>query len=281
MVHRQRRDDDFLRLAEAAGDPLVDLFQCGEEVGVREHRPLGDAGRAAGVLQEGNVVVGDRDRLERGEFALLERPSQRNCARQVPVRHHFFNALDREIEQPALRCRHHVADLRGDDVLDGRVADDFLQGGGEILEDDDRLGPGILELCFELARREQRIDIDHRHAGPQDAEEHHRVLQQIRHHDGDPVALLQSAQLLQVAGERLRHLVESAETQVFAEIAERRLVRVLADRLVEEIEDGSVAGDVDIGGDAGRVAFQPDAFSHVGCRTGIAPIFAASLEPRS
>ena len=43
------------------------------------------------------------------------------------------------------------------------------QRGGEVLEDDDRLGAGILELVLELARRVERIDVHHRHAGAQDA----------------------------------------------------------------------------------------------------------------
>jgi hypothetical protein len=38
----------------------------------------------------------------------------------------------------------------------------LLQRRGEVLEDDDRLGAGILELVLELARRIERIDVDHR-----------------------------------------------------------------------------------------------------------------------
>jgi hypothetical protein len=42
--------------------------------------------------------------------------------------------------------------LAGDDVLDRRVLADLLQRAGEILEDDNGLRTGILELVLQLAR---------------------------------------------------------------------------------------------------------------------------------
>ena len=42
-------------------DPRRRLLHVGDEVAVREHRALGHAGGAAGVLQEGDVVRGDLD----------------------------------------------------------------------------------------------------------------------------------------------------------------------------------------------------------------------------
>ena len=44
----------------ARGDPRADLLHVGDHVRVGQHRALGDAGGAAGVLQEGDVVVPDR-----------------------------------------------------------------------------------------------------------------------------------------------------------------------------------------------------------------------------
>ena len=66
---------------------------------------------------------------------------------------------------------------------------DLLQRAGEVLEDDDRLGAGVLQLVLELARRVQRIDVHDRHAGAQDAEQRDRVLQQVGRHDRDALAL--------------------------------------------------------------------------------------------
>ena len=68
-------------------------------------------------------------------------------------------------------------------MLDLGFRDHLLQRTGEVLDDDDGLGAGILQLVLEFARRVQRIDVDHCHAGAQDADQRHRVLQQIGTHD--------------------------------------------------------------------------------------------------
>ena len=105
------------------------------------------------------------------------------------ARHHLLHLLDDQVDDPALRPRQHVADLGGDHVLDRRAPEHLLQDTGEVLEDDDGLGARVLELVLELARRVERIDVHHDHAGAQDAEQRHRVLQQVRRHDGDALAL--------------------------------------------------------------------------------------------
>ncbi|MCY1374626.1 hypothetical protein D9M69_619780 [compost metagenome] len=87
-------------------------------------------------------------------------------------------------------------------MLDRRVRDALLQRAGEVLDDDDRLGARILELVLQLARRVQRVHVDHHEAGTQDAGHRHRVLRHVGHHDGHTVALDQ-AQALQVGREGL------------------------------------------------------------------------------
>ncbi len=44
-----------------------------------------------------------------------------------------------------------------------------LQRGGEVFEDDDGLGAGVLQLVFQFARRVERVDVDHHVAGAQHA----------------------------------------------------------------------------------------------------------------
>ena len=73
VVHRQRRDRDLLAVHELAADPRRDLLQVRDEVAVGEHRALGDAGGAAGVLQESQVLVADRRLGERVAAPLGER----------------------------------------------------------------------------------------------------------------------------------------------------------------------------------------------------------------
>ena len=53
-------------------EPGLALHQVGDEVAVQQHGALGDAGGAAGVLQERDVVRPERHPLERAALALLE-----------------------------------------------------------------------------------------------------------------------------------------------------------------------------------------------------------------
>ena len=89
-------------------------------------------------------------------------------------------------------------------------ADDLLHGAREILDDDDHLRAGVGELVLELARRVQRIDVDHRAAGAQRAEQAHRILQDVGHHQRDARAL-RAAVRLQIGAERGGQRVELAE----------------------------------------------------------------------
>ena len=83
----------------------------------------------------------------------------------------------------------------------GVFREHLLQNAGEVLENDDGLGAGVLQLVLELARRVQRIDVHHGHAGAQHAEQRHRILQEVRRHDGDALALAHSRQALEESGE--------------------------------------------------------------------------------
>ena len=87
---------------QVARDPRRHLLHVGHQVAVRQDRALGHAGRAAGVLQEGDVVV--RSAARRPAPA---RVPARNAAlnamapAMLPVRHHVLHVLDDEVGQPA------------------------------------------------------------------------------------------------------------------------------------------------------------------------------------
>ena len=53
--------------------------------------------------------------------------------------------------------------------LTGVLRQHLLQRLGEVLDDDDGLGAGVLQLVLELARRVERVDVHHHVAGAQDA----------------------------------------------------------------------------------------------------------------
>jgi hypothetical protein len=117
-------------------------------------------------------------------------------------------------------------------MLDRRARADFLQHMAEVLEDHDGLGAGVLQLVLELARRVERVHVDHGAAGAQRAEHRDRVLQAVRHHDRDARALAQAPRL-QPRAEVARALLQLAERDGLAHAVERRAVAVLGDALVE------------------------------------------------
>jgi hypothetical protein len=129
--------------------------------------------------------------------AAPEGGTQGDGAVDVPFRHHLPDVLDDEVDQPALRNRQQIANLCGDHLLDRRPAQHLLQGLREVLDDDDDAGAGVLQLVLQFARRVQWIDVDHGHPGAQDADEHHRVLQEVGRHDRHALALDHPRQSLQ------------------------------------------------------------------------------------
>ena len=139
------------------------------------------------------------------------------------------------------------------------LADDLGDGVREVLDDDDHLGAGVLELVLELARRVQRIDVDDRASGAQRAEQAHRILQDVGHHQRDARALL-AADALQPRAERRRQRVELGERERLAHARERRARAVLADALLEDLAHRRVLVDVDFRGNALRVVLEPDLF---------------------
>ena len=119
--------------------------------------------------------------------------------------------------------------------------------------------PESVELVLELARRVERVDVHHRAAGAQRAEQAHRVLQDIGHHQRDARALL-AAVRLQVRAERGGQPVELGEGDRLAHAGERGARRELRRALLEHVADRLVLVDVDLGGHAFRIVFQPDLF---------------------
>ena len=224
----------------------------------KQRRALRHAGRAAGVLQERDVLRRDRARVERLALAGRERRLEGRRLRQRIGRHHLLHLSHDQIDDRALREAEQVAHRGDDDVLHARVLDDLLERGGEVLQDDDRLGARVVELMLELARRIERIDVHHRHAGAQHAGGRDRVLQHVRHHDGDAVAELQ-ARALQVGGEVARHGVEVAIGDRLVHADEGVAVAELREALLQQHDQRGILRRVDLGRHPRRIALQPDA----------------------
>ena len=198
VIERQRADDedlvDMRRRRQRRLQPGIVLQHVGENVAVKQRRALGDAGGAAGILQEGDVVGRDLRLAELHAAAGRDRVVEQDRARNRVGRHHLLHAPHHQIDDHALEAEH-VAHAADDDVLDRGLRQHLLHGGREVLQNDDRLGAGILELMLELARGVERIDVHHRIAGAQHGGGRYRILQHVRHHQRDARALLQALAL--------------------------------------------------------------------------------------
>jgi hypothetical protein len=99
--------------------------------------------------------------------------------------------------------RKQVTDFGGDDDRAQRQVSlqHLLQGVREVLQDHDGHRARVQELMLEFGHGVLRIDVHHHHPRAQNAKQRHGVLQQVGHHEGDPVAPAQAQRLLQVGGE--------------------------------------------------------------------------------
>src|SRR3546814_10571533 len=103
-----RSDDDLFAFADQLADPRRRLLHVRHQVAVGEHRALGHAGGAAGVLQEGDVVVADRDfgqLLALSEGKGVVEPDR---VGDVVVRHHLLHVLEHEVDDRTLGEAEHV-----------------------------------------------------------------------------------------------------------------------------------------------------------------------------
>ena len=257
VIERQRRDDDRALAAHRGLEPGLVLQERRDHVAMQQHRAFRDPGGTARVLQEREVVVPEerRDELRAGAFG--ERLLEADRAGQVVGRHHLLHLAHDEIHEQPLEAEH-LAERSDDHMLERRARAHLLEHRGEILEDHDHLGAGVLDLVLELARGVERIHVHHHAAGAQRAEHRDRILQAVRHHERDARALREPLRL-QPGAEVARQRIEFGEAQRLAHAGEGRAVAVGADALLEELDQRAVLVGVDLGRHAGRIALQPDA----------------------
>ena len=261
MVERQGADDGQLTVELLALEPRLHPCFRGQQVRhdrvVKERGALGDAGRAAGILQDRHILrpeigTGELHRAAGGNHGV-----ELEMSRQRPCRNQLAHLANDEVDDAALEEAHEVAERSDDDMLDRRAGDCFLERRREVLENDHRLRAGIHELMMQFGRRVERIDVDRDEPGLQHRRDGHGILQHVGHHDRDPGAPLQPA-ALQPGRERLRQRIDLAEGQCLVHADIGLGVAILGEALLEQRYDAGIDRRVDIRRYAWRVTLEPE-----------------------
>ncbi|MDF2666578.1 MAG: hypothetical protein K0R81_2428 [Microbacterium sp.] len=173
------------------GHPRAPLHRVRAEVGMGQDGAFGAPGRAARVLQEGDVVeprplVLARERAVREEC--LPGPRALRCRRGGQLSARLAGLAHGEPEGETLRTRHRRGDVDADDVLECQVGGEVRDDVGDLVPHDREPRAVVLELVPQLARRVDRVVLDHDRTEPQRGVERHHVLRAVREHQRDPIA---------------------------------------------------------------------------------------------
>ncbi|MNZ49966.1 hypothetical protein D3C78_677450 [compost metagenome] len=270
VVQRQRCDHHllaFLHQRPAVRAQLrqagVDLLHVGDQVSVSEHRALGQARGATGVLQHGEIVQAGPDRLQRVAAPQAQGFGEAHGGGQAVVRHHLLHVLDHCIDQQPLERRQHVAHARFDQVLDAGVGQHLLYQLAEQVDVDQRPRARVLELVAHLAGGVQRVGIDHHQPGPQRAEHGDRVLQDVRHLHGDAVARLEIGVALQIGGKGGGQAIQLGIAERHTQVAEGRAVGESLAGAFEDLDHRLVGLQVDLVGNTGGAFVIPEIRLHL------------------
>ncbi len=227
---------------------------------MREHGALRHARRAAGVLQERDVLVAEFDGLQVLVAALAQCFRKAHGAGQAVLRHLLLHVAQHEVDQHRFREAEQVADARHDHGVEVQVALHLGQRVREVLQDQDRPRAAIVQLVLQFARRVHRVRVDDREAGPERTQDRDGVLQHVRQHQCDAVTLAQPRNLLQIRCEAAREHVDVAIGQRAIHARKARPVAMRCDGLLDQLAQRAVLGRIDFGRHAGRVMLQPDLF---------------------
>ena len=247
VIQRNRGDHDLLADSEVAAEPGAGLQHVRDHVAMGQHRALGHARGAAGVLQERDIVVTDFDVRRRLQAAERQRVVETHFVVDLVWRHHLFHVPHDEVGDQRFRETEHVAERGRDYVLDHRcLRQNLRQRCGEVVEHDDGARAGVVQLMLELARGVKRVGVDHRKSGTQDAERRDRVLQHVRQHDRDAVALAELEVVEQVRRKLRAEPVDVAIAQQLAHVGKSGAVAELVERGDEHVSDRFVGVDVNL-----------------------------------
>ncbi|MDF2575640.1 MAG: hypothetical protein K0S05_2552 [Agromyces sp.] len=238
VEERQHRVHDLLAVAEA-GDPGPTLHGVGHQVAVAEHGALGCSGGAARVLQQRGVAqrrsrMPLRDRAGIDDLLPFQDVAGGGLRRERRPRR--ARLRDRQAERQPLHDRQRPGEVDGDDVRRPDVAREVGDRVGDRVPHDRDRRAVVLELVPELARRVQRVVLDHDGAEPEHGVERHDVLRAVGQHERDPVARAHTEPSQPLGG--LRDLLaELSVARLGAEELERDALPEPDDRVVDQVAE--------------------------------------------
>ena len=236
MIQRQRRDHGI----PPAGSkrrvyPRRCLQHVRHHVAMGEHGGLCAAGGASRVLQEGDVLSGQRHRLELLSESASQGPLERRGSGHRPRGNLLAHMAQHEIDDEAARHPEEIADARDQHMFERGTRQHLLQHVRKVLDDDDCFRSGVLQLMLELAGGIEWVGVDDGHARPQHAEQRDWILQDIGHHQGNAIARQQTRFALQPRCECAAQCVELRIGQRRTHVGESGRMSVPCARLIEDV----------------------------------------------
>ncbi len=171
------------------GIDRIDLPGIGRNVLMREHRALGPAGGAAGILDEREILLG----VERRQALLGGRAHEIGEVQDAPValgHRRVVARLEHPVEQPLAR-RQRARDRADDQPLDAARLQHLLRGDEQLLRADGDQQPraAVLGLVRQFLGGVERREIDHDGAGHERAIISRDIMGDVGKIEPDPVAL--------------------------------------------------------------------------------------------
>ena len=258
VEQREHREGDLLA-GVRLGVPEPVHVGVGDQVAVAEHRALGQASRAAGVLQQREVLPVDR-RLPGHRRGALEHRLEVLGPRALGQRGADLSALllglrDRQAQLELVGFRE-VVDQRGhDDVLDRGVLLDLGDRLVDPVEAHDDGRTAVSELVAQLGLGVERVVLHDDGTQAQGREERDDVLRAVRQDERDAVAL-RHTEPSQDAGEPVDLVLELLVRRLGTEEREGDVVREGPRGVIEQAGEGELR-ELVRRGDPRRVEVEP------------------------